>query len=158
MVVLAKERAPKGYLVYSAEDARVEIRELVVEPGLEEEVLGALSDWFFYDEQIKVYGFPEKLENEDTVKKPLMMGRIVHLEAFLESLKSEIPIKLCFSITDEMIPENTGSYEAEITPFGGKVRQLEEKEVQKKKPEKLELAELLGRLLPKESIFLHETV
>ena len=26
------------------------------------------------------------------------------------------------------------------------------------KPEKLELAELLGRLLPKESIFLHETV
>ena len=158
VVVLAKERAPKGYLVYSAEDARVEIRELVVEPGLEEEVLGALSDWFFYDEQIKVYGFPEKLENEDTVKKPLMMGRIVHLEAFLESLKSDISIKLCFSITDEMIPENTGSYEAEITPFGGKVRQLEEMEVQEKKPEKLELAELLGRLLPKESIFLHETV
>ncbi|MDO5424834.1 MAG: GNAT family N-acetyltransferase [Eubacteriales bacterium] len=154
VVILAENRDPKGYLVYSAEDAHVEIRELAVEKGCEERVMGALADCFFYDEGVKMYGFPKSLETEDTIVTPFLMGRIVCLPALVKSLRRENPAEFFFRLTDDLLPENSGCYRCRIGKDGGELVRLDFSE----ELEAVTPGALLERLIPPDTVFLHEVV
>lgn len=154
VVILAEDRDPKGYLVYSAEDALVEIRELAVEKGYENRVMGALADCFYYDENVKMYGFPEGLETSDTKHMPFLMGRIVCLPVLVRSLSSRDPVEFSFELEDELLPANSGCYRCRIGEEGGELERLDPAV----HPEKLTPERLIKRLISAKDVFLHEVV
>lgn len=154
VVILAKDRAPLGYLVYSARHARVSIRELVVEPEYEDMVMGALADCFYYDESVTMRGFPAALETPETPHETLMLGRIVNLQAFVRCLPAGETQEFSFELKDELLPENSGRYHLKIDEQGGRLEMLTAEEP----AEELTADQLLERLLPEKKVFLHETV
>lgn len=154
VVLLGENRIPRGYLAYSAEDGVPEIRELAVERGYASQAFAALADWFYYDEKVKMYGFPEELELSGASQRPFMMGRIVHLERFVESVRAKEEQFLEFSLEDKLLPKNSGSFRCRLSPDGSAAERIAEREGLPR----LTPSELLNRLLEEETVFFHETV
>lgn len=153
-VVLARERAPLGYLIYTAPKAEVTVTELVVDPACEEQVLGALADCFYYDETVTLKNFPASLETSDTRRETAFCGRILNLRALAACLTSPEPASLAFALTDELLPENSGRWRLVTGPAGGSLQALPADAP----AERLSPSELLKRLLPAEKVFLPEDV
>ena len=57
-------------------------------------------------------------------KKPIIMARIIHLEEMMKLVCSKERKNLIIKIEDDLIPENAGIYQWEITPTGSNVRKL----------------------------------
>lgn len=79
-------------------------------------------------EQVKIVAFSENIEGEKEKKKPWMMGRIIHLERWIATLKSKNKKEILIEIKDSWIPKNEGCYEIMIESDGGRLRRIEKKE------------------------------
>ncbi len=58
---------------------------------------------------IKILG-ADPLDFRNVELKPIIMGRILNLEVFLDGICSKDPLELCISITDKIIRENDGTF------------------------------------------------
>lgn len=100
--VLFEQGEIKAFFLYAKEENEVFIQEVVGEEG----------------------DIPDFLQREET-KKPIIMARIIHLEEMLKLVCSKEHRKLTIEIEDDLIPENTGTYDWEITPNGSKVTKIQ---------------------------------
>ena len=57
-------------------------------------------------------------------KKPMIMARIIHLEEMMKLVCGRENMTTMIEIKDELIPENAGVYQWEITPRGSKVKKI----------------------------------
>ena len=94
---------------------------------------GMMKAFFVYAKEGEEIFIQEVLEAEEGVldflqksekKKPIIMARIIHLEEMLKLVCSRENISTTIEIKDELIPENAGVYQWEITPQGSKVQKV----------------------------------
>lgn len=100
--VLFEQSKIKAFFLYAKEEGEVFIQEVV---GKEEDI-------------------PDFLQKEEA-KKPIIMARIIHLEEMLKLVCCKEHRKFTIEIEDDLIPENTGTYDWEITPNGSKVTKIQ---------------------------------
>lgn len=106
-----------GMALYAKEEKKAEIRE----PFLSDQDTGdALVSWIMGKGcmEISVSGIPKK--DYENIRKwmagyreacvPVIMARIICLQAFLECLKAKRKFEQVIEIRDEMIPRNTGTW------------------------------------------------
>ena len=127
--VLFKQGEMKAFFLYAREEGEVFLQEVM---EAEEEVLD----------------FLQKSEN----KKPVIMARIIHLEEMMKLVCSKENIELLIEIEDELIPENTGIYQWEITPQGSQVTKFSQGIV----PRECNAAELKEQEIPLISMHIRE--
>lgn len=70
-------------------------------------------------------GSPTEILTVTEQKKPLMMGRIVHLPAFVSMLRFADVYEQTVQIRDELLPENDGCYRIRIDYTGGRAEKAE---------------------------------
>ena len=94
---------------------------------------GAVQAFFVYAKEGEEIFIQEVLEKEDGIldflqkaekKKPIIMARIIHLEEMMKLVCSRENIVTMIEIKDELIPENAGIYQWEITSEGSKVQKI----------------------------------
>ena len=100
--VLFEQSKIKAFFLYAKEESEVFIQEVV---GEEEDI-------------------PDFLQKEEA-KKPIIMARIIHLEEMLKLVCCKEHRKFTIEIEDDLLPENTGTYDWEITPNGSKVSKIQ---------------------------------
>lgn len=121
----------KGYLAYVIEDQKVEVIECLSGVKIEEALL---------DELVKVV--LEKTKHETVEEKtpttaPPMMARILHLQTFLEQIRSSEEVTLTLNVEDPVLTENTGVYQMKCSPRECQVVKLDE---QKAKDAKIDIS------------------
>lgn len=96
---------------------------------------GELQAYFLYANEDDEIFIQEVIEKEKGIldflqkekeKKPVIMARIIHLEEMLKLVRDKKETKVILRIRDEMIEENNGVYQWEISEKGSKVRKLED--------------------------------
>jgi hypothetical protein len=87
-------------------------------------------------------------------RKPLMMGRILDLEAFVLKLRFRNRFSDTILVTDPIIPENNGCFRICIDATGGNIQRVDEKEAVRV----MDIAELGQILFGKIRIFINELV
>lgn len=100
IMLLTEDDRIVGYF-YTALEGSPEVREPVSLPEYEEELFGAIAEYFREYEEVKLVGAS-------------IMARIVNLETFLKNLRSETEQSFRIRITDQLIKENSGGYEIHI--------------------------------------------
>ena len=108
------------------------------------------------------YGFEDGIEVREPIfetgikarKKPLMMGRVIHLERFIRGLHFSEPYDAVVRVRDDMIAENNGCFRIHIDTGGGTAVRAETYETAKA----MDIAELGQILFDKLSIFINELV
>lgn len=134
----ANEYLKKHYNIYVHRDEayyEMQMKELAAQNGdiyvLFEQ--GEIKVFFLYAKEEEVFiqevvgeegDIPDFLQREET-KKPIIMARIIHLEEMLKLVCSKEHRKLTIEIEDDLIPENTGTYDWEITPNGSKITKIQ---------------------------------
>lgn len=113
--LFAELESENGYLELLFEGE--ELKAIVSVWGFEEpevrEVIGSakeLAEAYIRSlpcDEIEAMGLPW----ETGAKRPLVMGRIVHVESFLSLYKGSKNEKLLLDLQDELIPDNSGIYE-----------------------------------------------
>lgn len=99
--VLWEEEKIKAFFLYAKEEEEIFIQEVM---ETEEGIL-------------------EFLQKKET-KKPIIMARVIHMEEMLKLVCCNEYKKLILKVEDELIPQNAGVYEWEITPTGSLVTKL----------------------------------
>ena len=114
--VLLEKGIIKAFFVYAREEGEVFLQEVL------EDEEGRLE-------------FLRKTEQ----KKPIIMARIIHLEEMMKLVCSRDNITTIIEVKDELIPENEGIYQWEITPLGSRVQKVcSSAELQKENESKAE--------------------
>lgn len=98
-----------------------------------------------------IFPAPRQLRSD---LRPLMMGRIICLETFVQSLRFSEEYKETLCVTDPGIPENNGCFEIRINQQGGSLKRVSREE----NCENCEIAELGQRLFQRLRIFVNEVV
>mgnify|MGYP003292335486 CR=1 FL=1 len=93
----------KAYFIYAREEEEVFLQEVI------EEQEGTL----------------EFLQKEKT-KKPIIMGRIIHLEEMMKLICGE-EREIVIAVRDSLLPQNTGVFHWKITSRGSQVTKISEK-------------------------------
>lgn len=101
--VLFEQSKIKAFFLYAKEESEVFIQEVV---GEEEDI-------------------PDFLQKEEA-KKPIIMARIIHLEEMLKLVCCKEHRKFTIEIEDDLISENTGTYDWEITSIGSRVLRIQQ--------------------------------
>lgn len=126
VVMLMKEGEVCGWFFTALEDG-AEVREAVIEDGYEEYLLPAIAGYLPEYEQIKLYGFPESVQEEQK-KEPLIMGRIINPQQFVTGLRAEEKITFVFELQDSLLEENTGIYRFTADCEGGSMEKCTDTE------------------------------
>ena len=90
---------------------------------------------------------------EKSGEKPIIMGRIIHLEEMMKLVKSQEEKEVVLQVEDSWIKENTGTYRWKIRPWGSEVERLHD---ETRADFKIHIEELTTRLL--KGVFLNEIV
>lgn len=147
------------------EDGLVEIRE----PAARKELLGLLLEaaagWLDSCEKIRLLDFGDDLEyvlaeeySADTEDVPLMMGRIVHLETLMESLRTKKQVSFYVIVEDELLVQNSGAYYCTLGSTGSSCRRVTHREAREKGAPVVSAARLGEEVFKSKKIFLDETV
>ena len=108
VAVFTKDGMIQGWC-FTAWDGDVpEVREIVVEEAAKPYVLPTLAKAFRYDKKVRLYGCPDGVGKQE--KRPLMMGRLLNLAAYVELVGDTMPENTAFTLTDHLLPENSGTY------------------------------------------------
>lgn len=147
------------------EKDEAEVREIIASPECLHEMPGVIRSWEPGYSRIKLSAFQEELalwfQKEggwQAEESPLMMGRIVHLETMIESMRSEKEETFYIEVTDHILPGNSGAFYCRFGREGGECCRVSAKEAQDNGAEKLDIAELGERLLNRGKVFLNEMV
>lgn len=91
---------------------------------------------------------------------PPMMNRILHLESFIHRIRSKGEKIFYWQVEDELLPGNNGMFQITLTPMGGEIFRLSEKDIKiqnMKSVKKVTISEI-PELLEKENPFLHTMI
>ncbi len=99
----------KGYF-FTAKENGLEIREPVITKGQEKELLPVIAKEFPGEDIIRLAGFSRDVIQEEQ-RVPIIMARITCLETFVSGLRAKEKVCIHLKIRDELIEENSGSYE-----------------------------------------------
>ena len=115
-----------GYFLASVREKQA--WEIVVEQAYEAEAKDALLDWFgLQDSEIKITAFPPSWElGQSCMQVPAVMGRIVHLEQFVQGLCSPEEKEWQIHLQDDLIAENNGTFRISVGRTGGSLVRLAE--------------------------------
>ena len=128
--LLAEQSAQNGQVILILENQRIcgyffcgveketSVREAVIEARYEACLWSVIADYLKEHEKIRVLGFSPPLVAEKTKQVPVIMARIIHLEAMLNALKATAPVFLQINVKDDLLAENTGLYELKIDENG----------------------------------------
>ncbi len=138
--VLFEQGGMKAFFLYAREEDEIFLQEVM-------------------ETEVGILDFLQKSEN----KKPVIMARIIHLEEMMKLVRGKENIELLIEIEDELIPENAGIYQWEITPQGSRVTKFSQGIISKecKKERKIpqismHIRELAPNILTR--IFINEIV
>ena len=139
LAAFANKYLEKHYNVYVHRDAQyyeIQLKESLAQNG-DIYVLfkqGEINAFFLYAKEGEEIFLQEVMEKEEGMlpflqkiekKKPIIMARIIHLEAMMKLIRSSQKRSMIVQIEDELIPENAGIYRWDITPKGSKVFKLQ---------------------------------
>ena len=139
---LEEIKAQNGDIYVSFEKGRIEGFYLYAKEEEEcfiQEVLKQHSDTFDFIEK--------------SGEKPIIMGRIIHLEEMMKLVKSQEEKEVVLQVEDSWIKENAGTYRWKIRPWGSEVERLHD---ETKADFRIRIEELTTRLL--KGVFLNEIV
>ena len=156
----------KSYSIYVHRDAAYYERQL-------EELKAQNGDIYVFLKQGQIEGFYLYAKEGDEVfiqevlrsnpgtfdfiekygKKPIVMGRIIHLEEMMKLIKTEDEKEVVLQVKDPWIKENNGIYRWKIGPWGSEVERLK---VEGKADFEITIEELTTHLL--KGVFLNEIV
>ena len=122
IAVLTSDGMICGWFYTSYEEKMPEVREAEVAREWEHLLFPTIADCFRYDEKVRLSAFPESLVNEQTEKRPLMMGRILNLSEYLKLVGDHVPEGFAFSVMDRIVPENRGTFRMQ----GGQAANIED--------------------------------
>lgn len=119
---------PDGYMVYAIEGDSMMIREIVYNN------IDALKSMLGYAYSHKtqvskvivqtfkddyIYRLLPNIRNIKLSLKPFLMGRVINLKGYLESIHSEKPfVTFVLEVRDEMLPVNSGRFKVSQAPDG----------------------------------------
>ena len=167
MAEFAKEYLRKRYSIYVHRDEAYyerQLKEIQAQNGdiyvLFEK--GEIKAFFLYAKENDKIFLQEVMESRDGIldflqkeekKNPVIMARVIHLEEMLKLVRSEQKQTVILQIEDELIKENAGVYQWEISPQGSRVIKLENSV---KAQKSLHISELSPLILTK--VFINEIV
>lgn len=142
--VLFHQGKIEAYFIYAREDEKAFLQEVI------EKTEGSLD-------------FLQKEEK----KKPIIMGRIIHLEEMMKLICGKEEREMVIGIKDSLLPQNNGIFRWKITPQGSyvtKIQSQEEMVENREKSEKsikmpeqiLDIGDFTARVLT--GVFLNEIV
>ncbi len=141
LAVLEQERTPVGVMVFWPEEEGLEIRELILAESFLPDFLrlGLPETQAFRRRrqavQAAVRAYLARLYLESGQHGPAsvvntgwlgeahsaIMARIVHLEAFLEAIRSREERSLVLQVEDPLLPENSGTFRWHLSPLGSRL-------------------------------------
>lgn len=119
VVLMLEQEKIRGYF-FTAFESEAEVREPVADKDCEALLLPTIAAYLDTYEQIRVYGCCGG-NMEGIIRKPVIMARMTNPEWFVSGLTAEEPVKFCFELTDELLPENAGVYQCCIDSVGGRL-------------------------------------
>lgn len=155
ILFLMAEEESHGYFLASA--AEGEAWEIVVDEKYSRQAAEAVLRWFQGQNRnkVKISAFPQAWESDtECLRKPAIMGRIVHLETFVRCLKSAERKEWRIKLTDNIVLQNNGMFCIRTGPEGGSIEKLDCREDGMRE---LEVGQLLEELFHVTS-FLNELV
>lgn len=141
-IMVQKERGEIwGYYFTAREGDALEVREAVAEEGRQEQLLDSITDLAGEGKLIKIHGVsfdmsPEasRIKSESVQQVPVIMARIVHLEAFVSCLSAKERVELNLKLEDPILKANEGNFRLVLERSGGRLIRLAE-ERSKKAPD-----------------------
>ena len=105
-LLLYMDGQPAGYLSFSMGDT-AEILEFAALKPYEKAACAWLRE-AFSDTDVKILPVPGRAPFGQKEQKPIIMGRIAHLPAFLSMLRPQEEFSVVMEIRDKLLPENDG--------------------------------------------------
>lgn len=128
IVLTDGDSGPDGYMVYTIEGDSMMIREIVYNN------IDALKSMLGYAYSHKtqvskvivqtykddyIYRLLPNIRNIKLSLKPFLMGRVINLKGYLESIHSQKPfVSFVLEVRDEMLPVNSGRFKVSQAPDG----------------------------------------
>lgn len=128
---------------------------VVLRDTIDESASGPVSGIFCFDRECGVE-IREPIMRTSCSERvhPLMMGRILNLEAFCQNMRSRTPLKLEVEVRDTLLSENNGCFRIEISENGGKAMRIHSHEPEKS----MDIAEIGQLLFDRMRIYINEIV
>lgn len=150
---------------WKTEGRQAEVREAVSRKELLDQLPEAAAGWLGSCEKIRFLDFGDDLEHvlaekygADTEQMPLMMGRIVHLESLMESLRTEKQVSFYMIVEDEILIQNSGAYHCVLGNTESSCRRVTESEARDNGAAVVTAARLGEEIFKSKKIFLDEIV
>lgn len=129
VMVIEKEEAVCGYF-FTSREAGEQVREAMIAPEYGEWLFPAVGEWA-EREAVQVFSWPDWADAPGLRSKkeaPMMMGRVIHLEALVSCLRAREPLSLVIQVQDRWLRQNSGVWRMELSPSDGKLTRLEGEE------------------------------
>ena len=147
------------------EGRQAEVREAVSRKELLDQLPEAAAGWLGSCEKIRFLDFGGDLEHvlaekfgAGTEQIPLMMGRIVHLESLMETLRTEKQVSFYMIVEDEILIQNSGAYHCVLGNTESSCRRVTESEARDNGAAVVTAARLGEEIFKSKKIFLDEIV
>lgn len=138
ILLIKKQGMLCGYMTYVLEEQQMVIREIVTKESIEAIIqtfatkkqvsqFKVYTDWFHDIEQLK-----KRIGNDckqEMKRVPMIMFRILDIEAMLTKVRSTKECSMTFSLIDEFLPDNTGVYRWTVGTTNAILEKVSQEEV-----------------------------
>lgn len=116
-----------GYF-FTACEGEAEVREPIIEKRYLSRLPVILTKYFDGYDRIRVFGGSAGVEGENIRQTPLIMARVVHLEAFVKCLSAKRTVSFEIELEDSLLKENSGVFRLTMDREGGYLERLTDRE------------------------------